>query len=155
MEEAVEAGKIRSIGVSNYGLNHLKQLFDSNPKIKPAVGQYELHPWLARKDIVDFATEHDMVMEAYSPLVKARRMDDPALKPLMEKHSKTPAQILIRWSIQKGFIPLPKTATEARLKENIDVFDFTLDEADMAQLATDDYYVTSWDPTTAGLEAAS
>lgn len=63
MEEAVEAGKIRSLGISNYGINHLKQLLDSNPKVKPAVGQYEIHPWLARKDIVDFARKNGIVVE--------------------------------------------------------------------------------------------
>ncbi|KAL7271774.1 aspartic proteinase precursor [Rhizina undulata] len=152
MEEAVEAGKLKSIGVSNYGLIHLRQLFDSKPKIKPAVGQYELHPWLVHQDIVDFAKENGMVMEAYSPLAKALRMDDPLLKPLVEKYNKSPAQILLRWSYQRGLVPLVKSAHENRLRENLDIFDFTIDYEDMKTLTTEEYFTTGWDPTTSSLE---
>ncbi|RPB05593.1 aldo-keto reductase [Choiromyces venosus 120613-1] len=152
LEEAVEEGKVRSLGVSNYGIHHLKQLLDSHPKVKPSVGQYELHPWLVHQDIIDFGVENGIVMEAYSPLAKGLRLNDALLKPLVQKYSKSSAQILLRWSIQKGLVPLVKSSTESRLKENLEIFDFELEDGDMKKLTTDEYFVTGWDPTTAGLE---
>jgi diketogulonate reductase-like aldo/keto reductase len=101
--EAQKAGKVRSIGVSNYGVHHLDELEEYNRTIggKIDVAQYELHPWLARPDIVDWLRNRDVVIQAYSPLVRAMKMDDPLLQNLVRKHNKTPAQILIRWSLQK------------------------------------------------------
>jgi diketogulonate reductase-like aldo/keto reductase len=108
--EGVEAGKIRSIGVSNYGVRHLdeleayiKETESSQGKGKGgvlSVNQVELHPWLARKDIADWCKERGVLCEAYSPLVRATRNDDPLLAPLVEKYGKSPSQILIRWSLQ-------------------------------------------------------
>lgn len=108
--EGVAAGKIRSIGVSNYGVHHLdelesyiKEMESSEGKGKGgaiSINQIELHPWLARKDIVDWCKERGVLCEAYSPIVRATRNDDPLLKPLVEKYGKTPSQILIRWSLQ-------------------------------------------------------
>lgn len=101
--EAQKEGKIRSIGVSNYGVHHLNELEEYNKTIggKIDVGQYELHPWLPRDDIVEWLQKRNVVIEAYSPLVQATRMDDPRLQNLAKKHKKTPAQILVRWSLQK------------------------------------------------------
>ena len=101
--EAQKEGKIRSIGVSNYGVHHLNELEEYNITIggKIDVGQYELHPWLPRDDIVEWLQKRNVVVEAYSPLVQATRMDDPRLQNLAQKHQKTPAQILVRWSLQK------------------------------------------------------
>lgn len=101
--EAQKAGKVRSIGVSNYGVHHLDELEDYNKTIggKIDVGQYELHPWLPRPDIVDWLSKRNIVIEAYSPVVRAKKMDDPKLQSLSKKHDKTPAQILLRWSLQK------------------------------------------------------
>ena len=111
MVEAQQAGKIRSLGVSNYGVHHLdeleayiKQLEAEHGQGKGgeiSVGQWELHPWLPRPDIVGWCQERGVVIEAYCPLVRGERFDEPILQQLAKKHQKTPAQILIRWSLQK------------------------------------------------------
>lgn len=112
-----------------------------------SVGQYEIHPWLQRDDIVSWLTKRNIIVEAYSPLVRGEKFDEPALKPLMKTHGKTAAQILIRWSLQRGFVPLPKSVTESRIKENSEVFDFELSDEEMKSLHTEDYYTCCWDPT--------
>lgn len=101
--EAQKEGKIRSIGVSNYGVHHLDELEEYIKTIggKIDVGQYELHPWLPRPDIVDWLQKRNVVVEAYSPLAQATKMDDPRIQALAKKHNKTPAQVLVRWSLQK------------------------------------------------------
>ena len=109
--EAQQAGQIRSLGVSNYGVHHLeelesyiKDLEEKNGKGKGgeiSVGQWELHPWLARSDIVEWCQKRGVVVEAYCPIVRGQRFDEPILQPLVKKYGKTAAQILIRWSLQK------------------------------------------------------
>ncbi|MCJ1344198.1 hypothetical protein MMC31_002401, partial [Peltigera leucophlebia] len=156
--EAQQAGKIRSIGVSNYGIHHLdelesyiKELEEVNGKGKGgeiSVGQWELHPWLTRPDIVQWCQQRGVVIEAYCPMVRGQRLDEPVLEPLVKKYGKTAAQILIRWSLQKGFVPLPKSVTPSRIEENADVFDFELTAEEMNSLTTSDYAPCSWDPTT-------
>ncbi|KAN0083460.1 NADP-dependent oxidoreductase domain containing protein [Elaphomyces granulatus] len=150
LTEAKSAGKTRSIGVSNYGVHHLDELeeyIQSSAGDKIDVGQYELHPWLPRPDIVEWLQKRKIVVQAYSPLVQAKRMDEPVLNELALKYNKTPAQILLRWSLQKGFVPLPKTVTPSRIEENIAVFDFELTNQDMDALHTNDYLPVTWDPT--------
>lgn len=159
--EAQEAGKVRSIGVSNYGVHHLDELeayikeLESERGVgkggKIDVGQWEVHPWLARKDITDWCAARNVVVEAYSPLVRGQKMDDPILTTLVKKHGKTAAQILVRWSLQKGFVPLPKSVTPSRIVENADVYDFELDAEDMKSLETGKYEPCAWDPTVAKL----
>ncbi|OQD90643.1 hypothetical protein PENANT_c001G04092 [Penicillium antarcticum] len=149
--EAQKTGKSRSIGVSNFGIHHLEELetfIQSGGGGKIEVGQYELHPWLGRADLVDWLHKRGAVVEAYSPLARGTRMNEPALHAISKKHMKTPAQILIRWSLQKGFVPLPKSTTPDRIKENVDVFDFELDDDDMKLLHTEEYSPSTWDPTT-------
>ncbi|OCL07397.1 Aldo/keto reductase [Glonium stellatum] len=156
--EAVEAGKVRSIGVSNYGVHHLEELeeyikeTDKNEgKGKGgvlSVNQVELHPWLARKDIVDWCKARGVILEAYSPIVRATRANDPLLVPLAKKYNKTTSQILLRWSLQMGFVPLPKSVTKSRIEENADIYDFELSEEDMKSLDTGVYEPCAWDPTT-------
>lgn len=102
--EAQKAGTVRSIGVSNFSIAHLEELTEyikNGGGGEIAVGQYEIHPWCAREDIAAWLKEHNVVVEAYSPLVQAKRMDEPILQELSKKHGKSPAQILIRWSLQK------------------------------------------------------
>ncbi|KAB8274876.1 NADP-dependent oxidoreductase domain-containing protein [Aspergillus minisclerotigenes] len=150
LAEAQKAGKARSIGVSNFGLHHLEDLEEyikGGDVGRIEVGQYELHPWLGRADLVDWLHKRGVVIEAYSPLARGTRMDEPVLRAISEKHKKSPAQILIRWSLQKGFVPLPKSATPERILENANVFDFELDEDDMQSLHTDEYAPSTWDPT--------
>ncbi|KAJ5990417.1 hypothetical protein N7522_010624 [Penicillium canescens] len=149
--EAQKTGKARSIGVSNFGVHHLEELeeyIQGGGGGRIEVGQYELHPWLGRADLVDWLHKRGAVVEAYSPLARGTRMNEPTLQAISKKHKKTPAQILIRWSLQKGFVPLPKSVTPERIKENADVFDFELDEDDMKLLHTEEYSPCAWDPTT-------
>ncbi|MCJ1365712.1 hypothetical protein MMC16_004837 [Acarospora aff. strigata] len=156
--EAQQAGKIRSLGVSNYGVHHLdeleayiKELESVNGAGKGgeiSVGQWELHPWLARPDIVEWCRKRGVVLEAYCPIVRGSRFDEPVLRPLVERHGKTPAQVLIRWSLQKGFVPLPKSVTHSRIEENAKVYDFELSAEEMKSLETGEYAPCSWDPTT-------
>lgn len=149
LQEAVASGKVKSIGVSNYGIKHLKELFAyPDLKIKPAVNQIELHPWLTRTELVSFCFENKIVVEAYSPLVKGKKFDDPLLLQLAKKYSKTTAQILINWSLSKGFVTLPKTITLSRLSPNLHSDDFQLTAEDIKALdAKDEYLTTGWDPT--------
>lgn len=101
--EAQEAGQARSIGVSNFGIHHLEELeeyIQNGGGGRIEVGQYELHPWLGRADLVQWLRKRGVIIEAYSPLVRGTRMSEPVLQSLSRKHNKTPAQILIRWSLQ-------------------------------------------------------
>lgn len=154
LAEAQKAGKIRSLGVSNYGVHHLDELEtyikDSGVGGTIDVGQWELHPWLTRDDIVSWCRKKNVVVEAYCPLVRGQRASDPVLMKMSEKYGKTWAQVLVRWSLQKGFVPLPKSVTPTRIEENAKVYDFELSQADMEELETPKgrYEPCSWDPTT-------
>ena len=102
--EAQKAGHVRSIGVSNFGIPHLEELkeyIQNGGGGEISVGQYEIHPWCARDDIAEWLKKNNVVVEAYSPLVQAQRMSEPVLQTLAKKHNRTPAQILIRWSLDK------------------------------------------------------
>lgn len=153
LAEAQKAGKIRSIGVSNYGVHHLDELEEY---IKTSgvggtidVGQWEVHPWLPRNDIVEWCQKRNVVVEAYCPIVRGQRADEPVLKKLSEKYGKTWAQILLRWSLQKGYVPLPKSVTPKRIEDNAAIYDFKLDDEDMKSLDFPDSYAPcAWDPTT-------
>lgn len=161
--EAVEAGKVRSIGVSNYGVHHLNELEQHIRELEAerggkgkggviSINQVELHPWLARKDIVDWCTQRGVALQAYAPIVRGTRVDELSVKKLAEKYQKTPAQVLIRWSLDKGFIPLPKSVTPSRIVANADVFDFKLTPEEVRELETDEYSPCAWDPTVRKLE---
>lgn len=112
-----------------------------------SVGQWELHPWLARDDIVQWCQKRGIILEAYSPLVRNQRSDDKLLQPLVKKYDKTPTQVLLRWSLQKGFVPLPKSVTLSRIEENAEIYDFELTKEDMKTLETGAYSPCAWDPT--------
>ncbi|OAA66821.1 aldo-keto reductase [Niveomyces insectorum RCEF 264] len=161
--EAVEAGQVRSIGVSNYGVHHLDELRQHIAELEQerggpgaggvlAVGQWEIHPWLARRDIVDWCARHHVAVQAYAPIVRGRRWGEPKLKALADKYGVSEAQVLIRWSLQKGLVPLPKSATPARIKSNADVYGFELTAAEVADLETDEYSHICWDPTVSPLD---
>ncbi|CAO3692487.1 unnamed protein product [Umbelopsis ramanniana] len=148
MQQLVAKDKVKSIGVSNYGIQHLKELLGSNPNIRPVVNQLEIHPWNTRDELVDFCNSQNIKIEAYSPLTKGRKLDDPDLMKIAAKYDKSPAQVLIRWSLQHGYIVLPKSVTPARIASNVDVFDFDLSDSDMNVLDDkDEYLLTGWDPT--------
>ncbi|MCJ1257731.1 hypothetical protein MMC24_005557 [Lignoscripta atroalba] len=161
--EAQRSGKIRSIGVSNYGVHHLDELEAYIRELEApenggsgekgsggqiSVGQWELHPWLQRKDIVEWCEKRGVVCEAYCPLVRGTKFEEEGLKKVAGKYGKTGAQVLIRWSLQKGFVPLPKSVTHSRIEENTQVYDFELTDEDMKVLDTEEYSPCSWDPTT-------
>ncbi|KAL0931541.1 aldo keto reductase [Colletotrichum truncatum] len=161
--EAKEAGKVRSIGVSNYGVHHLDELETHIKELEAErggpgkggaidVAQYEIHPWCARNDIVQWLQKRNVAIEAYSPLVRGERWGEKNLKALADKHGKSEAQILLRWSLQKGYIPLPKSVTPARIRANTEIYDFQLSDDDMKSLETDEYAPVCWDPTVSPLD---
>jgi 2,5-diketo-D-gluconate reductase A len=130
-----EEGRARSIGVSNFHEAHLRKIVDETGVI-PAINQIELHPWLPQAHMRDIDARLGIKTEAWSPLGSGRLIDDPVIAEVASKHDKSPAQVMVRWSIQLGNIVLPKSVTPTRIEQNIDVFDFELDDADMAAIAT-------------------
>lgn len=147
LEKIHGAGGARSIGVSNYTVKHLEELLAAC-KIKPVVNQVELHVFLQQPELIKFCHDNDIIVEAYSPLAHGHGIDDPMLVRIGQKHGKTPTQVMIRWCIEVGTVPLPKSTHQERLKQNIDVFDFKLAKADMAELAKLNKNLrTCWDPT--------
>lgn len=150
MEEQQEAGRAKAIGVSNFSVKKLERL-NKNCKIKPANNQVEMHLYLQQKELLGYCNKNGITMVAYSPLAcrayneflsklgkPPRDLPDmftePAVKAIAAKHSKTPAQIALRFLLQLGVAPIPKTVTPERVKENFNVFDFALDEEDMNKL---------------------
>ncbi|CAK0772186.1 hypothetical protein CVIRNUC_003937 [Coccomyxa viridis] len=149
LEEAKEAGGVRDIGISNFGEKHIEKLLQT-AKVVPAVNQVELSPFLQRKDLVAYCRSKGIALEAYSPLGKGQRevMEDRTVAAVARRLGRTNAQVLIRWSLQQGFICLPKSSDPERQKANLDVFSFELSPEDMKELnSLDRYLVTAWDPT--------
>ena len=147
-QEASRAGKARAIGVSNFQIPHLERLA-AETGIMPAVNQIELHPLLQQAELRRYHQEHGIVTEAWSPLAKAEVLDHPLLVELAERHGRTPAQVVLRWHIQLGNVVFPKSTSPERMSENIDVFDFALDEQDVDAIAgLDKGYRTGPDPDT-------
>jgi len=146
-EKLKAEGKARSIGVSNYGTHHLKTLLQEC-SVRPAVNQIELSPFLTRTDITSYCAQEGIVVEAYSPLTKGKRLSHPTLVEIARKYNKSAAQLLIRWCIEHKYVVIPKSVKESRIIENSQVFDFTIDPADVATLdGLDEYLTTGWDPT--------
>lgn len=133
MEEAVASGKVRSIGISNFMPHHIEALMP-HVFIKPVVNQIYLNPLDQQREVVKANQKENMLTVAYSPLGTGDIFQVQSLKDLADKYNKTVAQIAIRWSLEHGFLPLPKTATKERVAENAHVFDFQLDEKDIAFL---------------------
>ena len=131
MEAAVKAGKVRAIGVSNFHPRHLIPLLKV-AEIKPAVNQILVNPSDQQQEIVDFNLDHNILTEAYSPLGTGKIFDVPELQELAEKYGKTVAQVVLRWSLHKGYLPLPKSVTAERIRENAELFDFALSIEDIA-----------------------
>jgi diketogulonate reductase-like aldo/keto reductase len=147
MERLYNEGRARSIGVSNYTIRHLEELL-RECDTPPAVNQVELHVYLQQPELVEFCKRHDILVEAYSPLAHGEGLDNPVLAEVAKKHHKSPAQIMLRWCIEAGTVPLPKSVRPDRIKSNFDVFDFSLDHDDMAKLhRLNSGLRTCWDPT--------
>ncbi|KAK4693299.1 hypothetical protein P7C71_g4074, partial [Lecanoromycetidae sp. Uapishka_2] len=147
VEDAIADGEVKTGGVSNFGVKHLQELLASKPRVHPAVNQVEVHPFNTRTEITSFCEEHNIVIEAYAPLARALRMKHHTITSLSKKYSCTPAQLMIRWSLQHGFVPLPKSVTKERIIANGDIGGFKIDDADMKTMdGLDEYLVTDWDP---------
>ena len=127
--------KCRAIGVSNYMIPHLQYLMTYS-SIKPAVNQVEFTPYMYQRDLLEFCKSHQIQLESYSPLTRKVKLEDPRLVLMASKYNKSTAQILIRWVLQKGQITIPKSSRKEKIKENIDVFDFTISPGDMDLLDT-------------------
>jgi diketogulonate reductase-like aldo/keto reductase len=134
LEKLHDEGKAKSIGVSNFGIGHIDEMKDYAKVWPPHVNQIELHPWCQQKEIVKYCEDNDIVVEAYSPLVRNYKANDPTLVDMAKKHDKTTAQILIRWSLQKNWVTLPKSDTPSRIEANADVYSFSLPSEDMKTL---------------------
>ena len=147
MERLLAEGRCRAIGVSNFLPRHLDDLARTSP-VTPAVNQIELSPFLGQRETVCACEARGIVVEAYSPLTRGKRLRNPVVADVARLHGKTPAQILIRWSLEHGFVVLPKSAREDRIRQNAEVFDFALSSDDRARLdALDEDLHTDWDPT--------
>ncbi len=146
LEELHEAGTCRAIGVSNYAIHHLEEL--ASARIPPAVNQVEFHPFIYDPELIEYRRAHKIQMEAYSPLTRNRRLDDPVVGAIARAHGRSPAQVLIRWGLQLGFVEIPKSVHRERIRENAKVFDFSLSATEMEQLEAlrDRRRVTQWDP---------
>ena len=144
--ELQEQELCKSIGVSNFTIDNLKEL-EGKFDIIPAVNQVEFHPYHYQKELLDYCNSKNIVIEAYSPLVHARKMDEERLVAISNEIGKTPAQVLIRWAIQRGMVVLPKSVNENRIVENFKVFDFEIADQIMKSLdGLDEHFVTCWDP---------
>jgi diketogulonate reductase-like aldo/keto reductase len=134
MEEAVKAGKIRAIGVSNFCERHIEALMKT-AQLAPVVNQIKLCPGQTQDELVAYSRAHGMLLEAYSPLGTGAIFSNREMQMLAKKYNHTIAQICIRWSLQQGYLPLPKSVTPARIQENVQVFDFTLEQKDCELIA--------------------
>lgn len=135
MIELRDSGRVRSIGVSNFKEPALRQIIDATGVV-PVLNQVELHPWLPQTELRAVHAELGIATESWSPLASGQLIGDPVLEAVAARHGKSTAQVMIRWHLQLGLIVLPKSVTPSRIAENIDVFDFELDAADMAAIAT-------------------
>lgn len=133
MEEAVQAGKIRALGVSNFRAKHLDALYET-AKIMPVVNQIFLNPSDLQPEVTKYNEAHHLLNEAYSPLGTGKIFEVPELKTMAEKYHKSVAQVVLRWSLQHGFLPLPKSVHADRIKANTQIFDFEIDAADMTTI---------------------
>ena len=133
LEEFKSDGRARSIGVSNFQIEHLERLASETDTV-PAVNQIEVHPYFTNEAVRGYGREHGIVTEAWSPIAQGGVLEDPAIAQIAEKTGKTPAQVVLRWHIQRGDIVFPKSVTPSRMEENFDLFDFELDPSDMEEI---------------------
>ncbi|SEM06706.1 2,5-diketo-D-gluconate reductase A [Blastococcus sp. DSM 46786] len=133
LEEIYRDGRCRAIGVSNFKPHHLQRLFDAT-EIIPAVNQIEVHPYLAQDDVRAFDAEHEIVTEAWSPIAQGKVLDDPAITAIAERLGRTPAQVVLRWHVQRGDVVFPKSSSRERMAENFALFDFELGREEMSTL---------------------
>ena len=133
LQKAREEGLVRRLGVSNYGKDLLDRLVEETGEV-PVVNQIEWSPFGWSADILDSCRQRGIVLQAYSPLARAQRLDDPTLAQIADAQGRTRSQVVLRWHLQHGVVPLPKASSVDHLRENADVFDFELDDFQMAAL---------------------
>jgi len=133
MEEIQTAGKARAIGVSNFLPHHLDQLFET-ATVAPSINQIEFHPHLQSPELVSYCDDHDIVVEAWSPLKQGTIVDDPELSVIADAHGVTVPQIVLRWILQRGVVAIPKSVTPIRIAQNSDLYGFELSDAEMTAI---------------------
>jgi 2,5-diketo-D-gluconate reductase A len=133
LEEFKEDGHARSIGVSNFQVEHLERLA-AETDVVPAVNQIELHPYLLNEEVRSYGESHGIATEAWSPIAKGQVLDDPAVIEIAERLGRTPAQVVLRWHIERGSIVFPKSTTPERIRENFELFDFELESGDAERI---------------------
>lgn len=147
LEQIQKQGKARSIGVSNYTIRHLKDL-KKYANFTPAINQVELHVFLQQSELIAYCHDNGIVVEAYSPLAHAKDMNEVVISNIANKYGKSYAQIMLRWCVEQDLVVIPKSVTTSRIKENIDIFDFALDDDDKQKLTSLDRGMrTCWNPT--------
>ncbi|WP_409253237.1 aldo/keto reductase [Bacillus sp. SCS-153A] len=132
-ERLYNEGLIKASGVSNFKQHHLEDLM-KNSNEKPVINQVELHPRLTQQSLRDFCREHNIAVEAWSPIARGRLLDEPTLNHIADKYNKTAAQVILRWHLQNDTVIIPKSVHKSRMKENIDLFDFQLSLEDMNRI---------------------
>jgi 2,5-diketo-D-gluconate reductase A len=133
LEEIYAGGRVRAIGVSNFQPHHLRGLFGAT-EVRPAVNQIEVHPFLTQEELRAFDADHQIVTEAWAPIARGMVNDDAVIRGVAEQVGRTPAQVTLRWHIQRGDVVFPKSVTRSRVEENFAVFDFELDDQQMAAI---------------------
>ncbi|MCA2004775.1 MAG: aldo/keto reductase [Ignavibacterium sp.] len=147
LEKIYSEGRCKAIGVSNYMIKHLEEMRDY-AEIIPAVNQVEFSPFLYQKELLEYCKSKNIEVEAYSPLARMKKKNNPVVNSIARKYNKTHAQILIRWCLEHELIVIPKSSDRKRIKENADVFDFSLNDDDMKQLnSLNENFRVSWDPS--------
>ncbi|WP_089156787.1 aldo/keto reductase [Micromonospora sp. NBS 11-29] len=133
LEEFRRDGRVKSIGVSNFQVAHLERLA-AEAEVVPAVNQIEVHPYFGNEEVRAYGTAHGIPTEAWSPIAQGKVLDDPTVVDVAEQTGRTPAQVVLRWHVQRGDIVFPKSTTPKRIEENFAIFDFTLDDAAMDRI---------------------
>ncbi len=147
LENILNSGRTRSIGVSNYTERHLKDLLHRS-SVVPAVNQVEFSPFLYQRELLEFCRSQQIQIEAYAPLTASRRLNDPRITAIAKQHGRTNAQIMLRWTIQHEVVVIPKSRHADRIAENARVFEFELTSEDMSILdGLNDGFRSSWNPT--------
>lgn len=146
LEALYKEGRIKSIGVSNFQVSHLEHLLET-AEVKPVINQIEFHPKLVQEDVRAFCEKHDIQVEAWSPLMNAELLNHETVNEIAESFGKSAAQVILRWDLQHGVVTIPKSMTESRIKENIDIYDFELTEEQVKTLdALDEHKRIGPDP---------
>jgi 2,5-diketo-D-gluconate reductase A len=134
LEEFARDERARSIGVSNFQLTHLDRLADETETV-PSVNQIEVHPYFGNEQVRSYGRDHGIITEAWSPIAQGKVLDDPVINRIANAHGKSPAQVVLRWHIQRGDVVFPKSVTPERIKSNFELFDFELDNSDMEAIS--------------------